>query len=83
MQARKHAYTAALKPSDGNGHSHAHLHVGLSGAEALKHGSVNPCDITNPAFRSSSDSVSSANDGDEDQNLNFHVPHALCEFCVY
>lgn len=53
----------------------------LSSVDALASGSVNPLDITNPAFRRSSESSGSMVDADED--MQHHVPHPLCEFRQY
>lgn len=80
---KKHSYHS-LKPPTPNAehpHPHSHLHHGLpTPADALAHGSVNPNDISNPIFDSSSHSVSDSNDQDDDQNATFHVPHPLCAY---
>lgn len=50
----------------------------MSAAEAIASGSVNPIDISNNA--SSSHSVSSSNDQDDDAAL--HIPHPLCAYLI-
>jgi hypothetical protein len=59
-------------------HQHQRAH-GLSGADALANGSVNPIDISNPVFRRSSESSGSVNDDEDHHGLQQHVPHALCK----
>lgn len=76
---KKHSYHNLKPPTAGlKGSSQPHVHGlhGLSTADALASGSVNPSDISNSNMFSSNHSVSSSNDQDDDQ-MPFHVPHTL------